>query len=94
MKENHISIRIKEVYETFPDLNQEADRIQKQILKVYKVYRTNNFHRNHYIMTKLCDKLIPKAWSWSVECCYPDFVPVLGRFFPLIQDETGSFSYL
>jgi hypothetical protein len=53
MKENHKSIQIKEVYGTFPDLNQEADRIKKQILKVYKIYRTNDFNHNYYIMTKL-----------------------------------------
>ena len=89
----NISDRLKEVYEIFPDLNQEATRLEKQVLKVYKVYRTDDFNHNYYVMTKLCKKLIPKAWSWGVEyggSIYPDVVPILGRFFPLITDETGT----
>ena len=90
----NISDRLKQVYETFPNLNQEAKKIEKQILEVYKVYRTDDFNHNYYVMTQLCKRLIPKAWSWSVEysgSSYPDVVPMLGRFFPLIINETGLF---
>jgi hypothetical protein len=89
----NISDRLKEIYNVFPDLNQEAKRIEKQILKVYQLYRNNDLNHNFYIMTRLCEKLIPKAWSWSVEysgSSFPDVVPILGRFFPLIVDEKGE----
>ncbi len=96
-----ISDRLKQWHDTFSgdELNAEADRLQKMVMRAFEIYRLPPVNeggiiydnsQNRYVLEKLIKKLIPQAWNWEIVSCNDGLYVILGRFSGFIVDDKGN----